>query len=79
MGFKPMSFIRNIFQYYEISKTKASKIQVFMVFKHKTKYFPASKIAKKKAYENIEGNSMQHSGFYGIQNHDLYNKIFSSL
>ena len=119
MGFKPMISGTNFFPACEISKQKALKIQALMGFKPITKYFTASEISEKKAYQIIKRakdyqrrkpttlwllwdsnpwtwkqnifqlmkyqkralkkESLQHSGFHGIQTHDLWNKIFSSL
>ena len=85
MGFKPMSAIINIFQLKKHQK-RALKSQAQMGFKPMTKYFAASEIAKMEAFKilkeslwNNKGQSLQHSGFYGIQTHDLCKKMFFRL
>ena len=54
MGFKPMTLITKCFPASKISKENAFKIQALMGFKPMTKYFTASEISEKKAYETIK-------------------------
>ena len=66
---------------------RALQIQALMGFKPMTKYFPASEIAKKKAYkilkERAYGMSKRRASnilaFNGIQTHDFYKKYIFQL
>ena len=58
-------------KYYELMKYQRRKPTTFMGFKPMTKYFTASEITKKKAYEILKrANGISK----GIQIHDLYKK-----
>ena len=67
-------------------KYQRKKPTTFVGLKPMTKYFTASEITKKKAYEILKrangiskGKAYKQSGFYGIQIHDLYNKNIFQL
>ena len=54
---------------YQLSKEKALQIQDLMGFKPMTKYFPASDISKKKAYETLKKKAC------GISREKAYNTL----